>query len=121
MLTGVGSPDSACVSRQRNKACRWPVRCRQCHRTPTAPSTLPPPPLSPGRKGKTGIATTFINKNQSEQILLDLKHLLKASAWRPGWLEDMAAGVLSAGCVWWRYNWGSYTRAPRSCMSRLLS
>ncbi|EFC50196.1 predicted protein, partial [Naegleria gruberi] len=30
-----------------------------------------------GRNGKTGLATTFINKNQSEQILLDLKYLLK--------------------------------------------
>ncbi|KAI7822183.1 P-loop containing nucleoside triphosphate hydrolase protein [Gamsiella multidivaricata] len=30
-----------------------------------------------GRSGKTGIATTFINMNSSEQILLDLKHLLK--------------------------------------------
>jgi hypothetical protein len=30
-----------------------------------------------GGRGKTGIATTFINKNQSESILLDLKHLLK--------------------------------------------
>jgi ATP-dependent RNA helicase DDX41 len=29
-----------------------------------------------GRCGKTGVATTFINKNQSEAILLDLKHLL---------------------------------------------
>ncbi|KAI5660458.1 hypothetical protein M9H77_29251 [Catharanthus roseus] len=29
-----------------------------------------------GRCGKTGIATTFINKNQSETTLLDLKHLL---------------------------------------------
>lgn len=29
-----------------------------------------------GRRGKTGVATTFINKNCSEQILLDLKHLL---------------------------------------------
>ena len=29
-----------------------------------------------GRCGKTGIATTFINKDQSESILLDLKHLL---------------------------------------------
>lgn len=29
-----------------------------------------------GRCGKTGIATSFINKNQSESILLDLKHLL---------------------------------------------
>ena len=31
-----------------------------------------------GRCGKTGIATTFINKNQSETTLLDLKHLLQA-------------------------------------------
>lgn len=30
-----------------------------------------------GRRGQTGIATTFINKDQSESILLDLKHLLK--------------------------------------------
>ena len=30
-----------------------------------------------GRCGKTGIATTFINKKQNESILLDLKHLLK--------------------------------------------
>lgn len=35
-----------------------------------------------GRKGKTGIATTFINKNQSESILLDLKHLLREAKQR---------------------------------------
>ena len=35
-----------------------------------------------GRCGKTGIATTFINKNQSESILLDLKHLLKEAKQR---------------------------------------
>ncbi|KAJ1677534.1 DEAD-box ATP-dependent RNA helicase 35 [Spiromyces aspiralis] len=29
-----------------------------------------------GRSGKTGVATTFINMNSSEQVLLDLKHLL---------------------------------------------
>jgi len=29
-----------------------------------------------GRCGKTGVATTFVNKNCSESILLDLKHLL---------------------------------------------
>eukprot|EP01132_Coremiostelium_polycephalum_P010941 gene10941-13400_t len=29
-----------------------------------------------GRCGKTGVATTFINKNQSESVLLDLKYLL---------------------------------------------
>lgn len=35
-----------------------------------------------GRSGKTGIATTFINMNSSEQILLDLKHLLKEAKQR---------------------------------------
>lgn len=30
-----------------------------------------------GHCGKTGLATTFINKNCSEQMLLDLKYLLK--------------------------------------------
>jgi ATP-dependent RNA helicase DDX41 len=30
-----------------------------------------------GRRGKTGVATTFINQDCSEQILLDLKHLLR--------------------------------------------
>eukprot|EP01018_Ginkgo_biloba_P010232 Gb_18686 [translate_table: standard] len=35
-----------------------------------------------GRCGKTGIATTFINKNQSETTLLDLKHLLKEAKQR---------------------------------------
>lgn len=48
--------------------------------------SAPPPPalchLSAGRKGKTGIATTFINKNQSESILLDLKHLLREAKQR---------------------------------------
>ena len=29
-----------------------------------------------GRSGKTGIATTFINRHASPEILLDLKHLL---------------------------------------------
>ena len=38
-----------------------------------------------GRCGKTGVATTFINKSCDETILLDLKHLLKrrSSASRP--------------------------------------
>jgi len=35
-----------------------------------------------GRCGKTGIATTFINKNQDETTLLDLKHLLKEAKQR---------------------------------------
>ena len=29
-----------------------------------------------GRSGKTGLATTFINKANDESVLLDLKHLL---------------------------------------------
>ncbi|CAN7128934.1 unnamed protein product [Brassica rapa subsp. narinosa] len=35
-----------------------------------------------GRCGKTGIATIFINKNQSETTLLDLKHLLQEAKQR---------------------------------------
>ncbi|KAK9748807.1 hypothetical protein RND81_02G082400 [Saponaria officinalis] len=35
-----------------------------------------------GRCGKTGIATTFINRNQSETTLLDLKHLLQEAKQR---------------------------------------
>ena len=35
-----------------------------------------------GRCGKAGIATTFINKNQSETTLLDLKHLLQEAKQR---------------------------------------
>ncbi|CAL5321746.1 unnamed protein product [Camellia sinensis] len=35
-----------------------------------------------GRCGKTGIATTFINKNQSETTLLDLKHFLQEAKQR---------------------------------------
>jgi ATP-dependent RNA helicase DDX41 len=35
-----------------------------------------------GRRGKTGIATTFINKTQSESVLLDLKHLLREAKQR---------------------------------------
>jgi len=35
-----------------------------------------------GRCGKTGVATTFINKNCSESILLDLKYLLKEAKQR---------------------------------------
>ncbi|CAM0947732.1 unnamed protein product [Alopecurus aequalis] len=35
-----------------------------------------------GRCGKTGVATTFINKTQSQTTLLDLKHLLKEAKQR---------------------------------------
>lgn len=43
-----------------------------------------------GRSGKTGIATTFINLNSSEQILLDLKYLLREAKQRiPPFLESL--------------------------------
>lgn len=35
-----------------------------------------------GRSGKTGIATTFVNMNTTEQTLLDLKYLLKEAKQR---------------------------------------
>lgn len=35
-----------------------------------------------GRCGKTGVATTFINKSCEETTLLDLKHLLKEARQR---------------------------------------
>ena len=35
-----------------------------------------------GRRGNTGVATTFINKNQSETTLFDLKHLLQEAKQR---------------------------------------
>lgn len=35
-----------------------------------------------GRSGKTGVATTFINRSCSEQILLDLKYLLREAKQR---------------------------------------
>ena len=35
-----------------------------------------------GRCGKTGVATTFVNKSQSESVLLDLKHLLREAKQR---------------------------------------
>lgn len=53
-----------------------------------APPALPaalrcvPRRAAAGRRGKTGLATTLINKNQSESILLDLKHLLREAKQR---------------------------------------
>jgi ATP-dependent RNA helicase DDX41 len=35
-----------------------------------------------GRRGRTGVATTFINKGVSESLLLDLKHLLQEAKQR---------------------------------------
>ncbi|KAI7898278.1 P-loop containing nucleoside triphosphate hydrolase protein [Cokeromyces recurvatus] len=57
-----------------------------------------------GRSGKTGIATTFINLNCSEQIRLDLKLLLKEAKQRiPPFLAAMEDpmekyGSLAGGC-----------------------
>ncbi|CAG8449259.1 17970_t:CDS:10 [Rhizophagus irregularis] len=56
-------------------------------------------------KGKTGVATTFINMNCSEQILLDLKHLLREAKQRvPPVLEALEDPTekfkdLSGGCM----------------------
>ncbi|CAB4395222.1 unnamed protein product [Rhizophagus irregularis] len=58
-----------------------------------------------GRSGKTGVATTFINMNCSEQILLDLKHLLREAKQRvPPVLEALEDPTekfkdLSGGCM----------------------
>ncbi|CAG8540295.1 5040_t:CDS:10, partial [Acaulospora morrowiae] len=55
-----------------------------------------------GRSGRTGVATTFINMNCSEQILLDLKHLLKEAKQRvPPVLEalDDPLKDLTGGCT----------------------
>merc|ERR1711862_634271 len=35
-----------------------------------------------GRRGKTGVATTFINAGNSQAVLLDLKHLLSEAKQR---------------------------------------
>ena len=62
-----------------------------------------------GRGGKTGVATTFINKDVDESTLMDLKHLLKEAKQRvPPVLmqldddeDDMAAAAASGvqGCA----------------------
>jgi len=47
-----------------------------------------------GRCGKTGIATTFINKGCEESILLDLKHLLMEAKQKvPPFLEMLDSGM----------------------------
>ncbi|KAI8979012.1 P-loop containing nucleoside triphosphate hydrolase protein [Pilobolus umbonatus] len=57
-----------------------------------------------GRSGRTGVATTFINQHCSEQIRLDLKHLLKEAKQRiPPFLAVMddpteKYGGLAGGC-----------------------
>jgi ATP-dependent RNA helicase DDX41 len=56
-----------------------------------------------GRRGKTGVATTFINKNTDESTLIDLKHLLmEAGQTVPAILmalDDPAAAYLQSGDV----------------------
>ena len=87
-------PLCARVDRARSGGC-VNVRART-HRA--VPSSAPPPPSPPcsaqeienyvhrigrtGRCGKTGVATTFINRNDAEEILLDLKYLLIESKQR---------------------------------------
>ncbi|XP_034939844.1 ATP-dependent RNA helicase abstrakt [Chelonus insularis] len=45
-----------------------------------------------GRSGKTGIATTFINKSNDESVLLDLKHLLMEAKQRvPPFLLELCS------------------------------
>ncbi|RKP40374.1 P-loop containing nucleoside triphosphate hydrolase protein [Dimargaris cristalligena] len=62
-----------------------------------------------GRSGRSGVATTFINMESSQQILLDLKHLLKeAKQTIPRFLQELHdpneqylrlnPGAASAGC-----------------------
>merc|ERR1711959_272383 len=62
-----------------------------------------------GRCGKTGVATTFINKSVEESALLDLKHLLKEAKQRvppvlatiddpDEDLENLADEKLGKGC-----------------------
>lgn len=52
-----------------------------------------------GRCGKTGLATTFINKSQSETILLDLKQLLiEANQRVPPFLETLKAPEVEGAC-----------------------
>ncbi|CAG8437427.1 6185_t:CDS:10 [Funneliformis mosseae] len=74
-----------------------------------------------GRSGKTGVATTFINMNCSEQILLDLKHLLREAKQRvPPVLEvledptekfkDLCGVLMNLLCFWLRVGVGSDTR-----------
>ncbi|KAL9393267.1 hypothetical protein Peur_012552 [Populus x canadensis] len=53
-----------------------------------------------GRCGKTGIATTFINKNQSETTLVDLKHLLQEAKQRiPPVLAELNDPMEDGGTV----------------------
>lgn len=66
-----------------------------------------------GRSGKTGVATTFVNKSVSEGLLLDLKHLLVEAKQRIPpvllALEDPSEGVIhdasaGDGCVYCESN-----------------
>ena len=64
-----------------------------------------------GRSGKTGVATTFINKNQEESILLDLKHLLIEA-------KQRIPPVLLVS-FWSRFmvvSFGNSANTPNSCL-----
>ncbi|KAM0913580.1 hypothetical protein ACQ4PT_012076 [Festuca glaucescens] len=53
-----------------------------------------------GRCGKTGVATTFINRNQTETTLLDLKHLLKEAKQRiPPVLAELVDPLVDAEAI----------------------
>ncbi|XP_047078876.1 DEAD-box ATP-dependent RNA helicase 35A-like [Lolium rigidum] len=53
-----------------------------------------------GRCGKTGVATTFINRNQTETTLLDLKHLLKEAKQRiPPVLAELVDPLADAEAI----------------------
>lgn len=64
-----------------------------------------------GRSGKTGVATTFINQLCSEQIRLDLKHLLREAKQRvPPFLEQMedpVTGLSGGRCQVYIISWGT--------------
>lgn len=58
-----------------------------------------------GRSGKTGIATTFVNKSIDEALLLDLKHLLMEAKQKvPEFLQTLGGGDLDLddepGCTY---------------------
>jgi ATP-dependent RNA helicase DDX41 len=54
-----------------------------------------------GRRGRTGVATTFVNKSIEEALLLDLKHLLlEAKQKIPEFLQTIGGDLsLDGGCL----------------------
>lgn len=60
-----------------------------------------------GRCGKTGVATTFINKDVEESALLDLKHLLIEAKQRVPPVRYSWILVLCCGYTWGSGDWSS--------------